>query len=258
MDAEVLAWTTFVIALVGAGAWVPTILRWLAVPDLQIVPGSSLEVSYMEYGGVLNLPCAFASFNKPALIESLSLTLQHEGGHVIDMYCVGLSESTLAQSSTGENVSWGRQSRVNTLAVGADESQERLVLFRDAALKEPLRDLFRRIVPLVNRLKAAVGEGWPAEMVKTEEYDRWLRTVRDGQQWRQGRYNAELLVTVRQLREQQRLKFSFVLSEADTGGMQANVDSAVEFVSRSLTHTDAAGMLTRPQYVFAMPDLEVG
>lgn len=65
MDPETLAWTTFVLALIGAGAWIPTIREWMQKPEVYVVSSETIEVSYLEFGGVLNVSCAFAAFHKP-------------------------------------------------------------------------------------------------------------------------------------------------------------------------------------------------
>ena len=71
MDA--VAITTFVLALIGALAWIPPILESRRKPDVYILSAEQIEVSYLSFGGVLNITCTFASFQKAALVESYRL-----------------------------------------------------------------------------------------------------------------------------------------------------------------------------------------
>lgn len=251
MSPEVLAWTTFGLALFGAGAWIPTIWQWLQKPDVQIVSGEVLEVSYMEFGGVLNIACAFVSLGKAALIEDLSLQLEHEDGSRLQFFCVGLIDTTSAQSSSGERVSWDRQSRVHTIALGKDSSLERMVWFRDRALAAPLRALYERVVPLSERLRETEGDGWRDAMRRSQEFDEYRRTVRDGQPWRRGTYSAVLQIKVRQLGELVQHRFSFSLSDADIRAISSNLRPIDEFIAGVLTQAEPP--VRRPGFSFALP-----
>ena len=236
-------------------AWIPSIREWLQKPEVHIVSGELLEVSYMEFGNVLNVWCAFASFDKAALFESFALHLIHEDGTKTEFNFAGLSESTSAQSSSGERVLWGKQTNVHVLAVAQDSAVERLAMFRDRAQSDKVRALYERIVPLLERLKNTEGPDWRNTMRKTAEFDEYRRTVQEGQIWKRGRYAVTMTAKVKQLDKPAEHHFTFELSDADIRVIRSNLEPIDKFVSSVLAQDEPP--FPRPIFAFSNPPRRV-
>lgn len=249
MDPQTLAWTTFVIALIGAGAWVPTIREWFRKPDVHIVLSDELELSYLEFGSVLNISCSFASFKQVALIESLRLSLEHEDGSREEFFCVGLSESSTARSTSGERVTLDKQTRVHTLAIAKDTATERLVMFRGRAQANRVREAYTAFVPVADRIRSTHGEGWQNVIALQKEYDDYRRIVQHGMYWKQGRYRAVMRANVKQLSEPLEQRFNFELSGGDMRILGANLPLIDRFVCSVMRDTG----LARPAMGFVFP-----
>ncbi len=254
MDA--VAVTTFILALIGALAWIPPILEWRRKPDVQIVSSEQIEVSYMAFGGVLNISCTFASFQKAALIESLKLSLQHEDGARLEFFCVGLSESATAQSSSGERVFWNKETRGHALAIPQDSAVEKLVLFRDRAQSTAVRRFYERLVPLYQRLQANEGATWREAMRRTPEFDEYLRLVQNGQPWRRGKYSAVLTARVRGLSAPIQHRFAFEFSDADVRVVITNLEPLSRYVTSTLLESQPTMQQPVPMLVYPARQIE--
>ena len=70
------------LAVIGAFAWLPTIIQWirnyLKKPKLTKVSGKSFDVGFTTFGPIINMSLAFLSENKKALINKVQLELVHE------------------------------------------------------------------------------------------------------------------------------------------------------------------------------------
>ena len=75
---------TFILALLGALAWLPQIIyviyKWLVRPQLRFVPENTTEIGYSSFGPIINQTFAISSSRKDALIERISLVVIHESG----------------------------------------------------------------------------------------------------------------------------------------------------------------------------------
>ena len=240
---------TFILALVGALAWIPPVIEWRRKPDVHIASAEQLEASYLAFGGVLNVPSTFASFDKAALIESISLQLTHEDGTRLGMYCVGLLETTTAQSSSGEKVLWNRETRGHVLLIPKDQAVERLVMFRDRAQQDAVLQHYERVVPLYERLRATEGDAWRDAMRRAQEFHDYVELVQNGISWRRGRYAAVITANVKQLSEPVLHAFEFDLSDADLRVILSNRATLNDYVMNTLLEIES----TVPPSIFAFP-----
>ena len=223
-------------------------------PEILVVLGEYLEVSFLDFGAVVNAPCSIASFHRSALIEDFSLSVTHEQGAHYDFKCVSLSESSTAQSSSGETTLFGRESKVPTLALGQDSAAERLVMFRDRGMSAQVRELHHRVIPVWQRLQAADGENWRPSMERSEEYAAWLKLLVDGNPWRHGTYNCVMTLRVRQLSKPVEYRFSFALSDADIAGFRQNGSKWEPYVRSVLLQRDPP--MAKPPAYFANPTVQ--
>lgn len=244
-------WITFAIALVGAGAWIPQIVAWLRRPEIFIVFGEIAEVSFMNFGAVINVPVSIASFRRAALVESISLLVTHQQGTQHTYKCVGLSESSTARSSSGETTLFGRESKVHTLALAQDSAAERLILFREESMSAAVVNLLHKTMLLGDRLRATDGQDWRPAMERSPEFAEWSNLVRDGNPWRSGEYSCVLTARVRQLPNAVQAHFSFTLTDADIVAMRNDRTAWELFVRNQILQHQPP--LPRPQPYFANP-----
>lgn len=75
---------TLVVSVIGAAAWIPQLVMlgkaWLAKPRLTIATSRVCEIGFTELGPIINIKVAISTDEKPALITSVSLAVQHESG----------------------------------------------------------------------------------------------------------------------------------------------------------------------------------
>ena len=76
---------TFILALVGALAWIPPIISagylFFLKPKVRFVPEEFCEIGYTSFGPIFNQSFAIATSNKDALIERIAISfIIHENG----------------------------------------------------------------------------------------------------------------------------------------------------------------------------------
>ncbi len=213
-----------------------------------------MELSYIEFGAVVNFHCAFAAFKEAALIESLTLTLQHTDGQRLDFFCVGLSEGSTAESSSGERVNWNKSWNVHTLAIARDSSVERLVMFREISVATRLSELSPVFGALRDRLMESDGEKWRDAMRRSVEFDAYRTCIREGLPWRAGRYTASMTAKVTQFGEPLVLRFEFDLSEAQLRDVKSNLLPLDKYVVGLMV--DDVQPMQRPPLRFVFPAIQ--
>src|SRR3712207_214785 len=67
-------------AVVGAAAWIPQILKWIAKPKLEVLSAPEIQLSFMIGGATMMWPLAISSERQDALIIKIDLTVTHRNG----------------------------------------------------------------------------------------------------------------------------------------------------------------------------------
>jgi hypothetical protein len=186
-------------AIVGAAAWVPQIVglisRKLTKPKVRLVSGSAPEVGYTTFGPIFNLPCAISAENKDAIIERMTVSLEHARGQKIDLTWSRLSE-TFSEIRGPEGTSEvGKNQPAIALKVGTLVLAEKIVGFNDFGFQSEVRALTGVAADKLAFLRGSSAAPGTA-MVESKEFSDLVGLWDRRFPWQEGEYVARLKIHI--------------------------------------------------------------
>jgi len=127
---------TDVIAIVGAGAWLPHVFKFIkdrmTRPEVRIVTQRTAEISYTTFGPILNLRIAFTVRHRDVVISGIRIRLRHESGEEQILSWQGTSQQ-LVQIQTPEQIPLAFNKELSVLAIKltTKDVEERLFRFQE-------------------------------------------------------------------------------------------------------------------------------
>lgn len=220
---------TFIVAAIGAAAWLPQIISWIVnifmKPKLRFVPEERSEIGYTGYGPIFNQSFAISTSKKDALIERIALIVVHENGAKHEFSWKFLDERgpEVTSLSTGERSEWRKNQPATALKVSTVGLVEKKIGFQDLAHQNKLRDLLRNHEEIVTHLEKTDPSNYPKNALKTKEYANLIDYIKTGFYWIEGKYDAYLYVYETSLKNPHIEHFGFELSKSQVQQLEKNI-----------------------------------
>lgn len=223
------------IAVVGAAAWLPQVIGWVArrftVPRLRVIPGPSPEIGYTTFGPIFNLPCAISAERKDAVIERVTANVTHEHGQQIHFRWASLSE-TFSQLKNSEGVAaeFARTQTAVALKVSTLVLTEKLVAMQDPTFERGYRPLVTAAGNQQDHFKKIEPENWQQLTLKSAEFANLIAFLERRFAWQEGRYTVRLELRIVGVKKPTVQVFSFALSGLEVGRLRENLVETERYI----------------------------
>lgn len=227
-----------VLAIIGALAWLPHILRWLYAwlikPKLRFVPDSKSEIGYNTLGPIFNQNFAVITELKDALIERILLTLTHESGEKHEFIWKSLSEKGFEVTDiSGGRAEYSKLQPAIALKVWVMGLVEKKILFRDYTYEKNSHDLSYKLTEKQNRLKKVDTTKYKDQLLESKELSDFLDFAKKSFYWRQGKYTITLYAHEKSLKKLHVENFEFTLIKNDSERLEKNI----EFIQQEIKYS---------------------
>jgi hypothetical protein len=221
------------IALVGAAAWIPQVVGWvagaLARPRVRVIPSRAPEIGYTTYGPIFNLTCAISAARKDAVIERITALVTHERGQSTTFTWVTLNE-TFSQVRGPEGVTEvGKNQPAVALKVSTLVLTEKQIGMQEPAFDEGRNDRLAPLVELHNHLKKAHPADYAERTRASKEFADLVDFAKRNMPWQAGRYSVRLTLHLAGVKHPTEQTFGFVLTNPDIERLEQNKDEAERY-----------------------------
>jgi hypothetical protein len=214
-------------AVIGAAAWVPQVGGWLARkftrPVLTVTLNRAPEIGYTSFGPVFNLTCAISAEKKDAIVQRMTLRLDHERGHHIDLSWVILSESfSQFRGSTSQSELTGKSQVAIALKVSTLLLTEKTIGFNDLEFQARAASALTPIAERLAFLRKNQADAANQVLASKDFADviaLWDHTF----PWQEGRYDGHLALWSLGSARPAVHRLAFKLRAADIERLKANL-----------------------------------
>jgi len=226
---------TTLIAIVGAGAWVPQVFSWikscLSKPKLRFVPQEITQIGYTVFWGpIFSQNFAISVWRKDALVEKITATVIHKGGARHNFYWKYLSEKGAEiRGVSGEIAEFSKNQPAIALKVSILGLSEKTIVFQDLEYVRNLVMLLARQGEKENYLEKASVPNYQQEVIKSKEFLDIQDFVKTDFYWQQGKYDVYLYVHETSLKKPHVEHFRFELSKSDVEQLEKNIKEIQEY-----------------------------
>jgi len=220
---------TFIVALIGAAAWLPQIITWITnlivKPKLHFVPEETSEIGYTFFGPIFNQSFAISTSNKDALIERVAIRIVHETGAKHEFWWKFLDERgpEITSLSTGERAEWRKNQPAIALKVSTLGLAEKKIGFQDLSYQGKLMTLLQRYQEIESHLEKTKPQTYLDEAVKSKEFLDLIEYIKSGFYWLEGKYDVYLFVYEASLKKPHIENFKLELSKANIEQLEKNI-----------------------------------
>lgn len=220
---------TDIIAAIGAAAWLPQIISWIAniitKPSLRFVPEETSEIGYTFFGPIFNQSFAISSAKKDALIERIALVVVHESGAKHEFWWKFLDERgpEITSLNTGERAEWRKNQPAIALKVSTLGLAEKKIGFQDLSYQGKLTSLLQKYQETESHLEKTKPQTYLEEAVKTKEFLDLVEYIKSGFYWIEGKYDVHLYVYEASLKKPHEEHFKFELSKTNIEQLEKNI-----------------------------------
>jgi len=220
---------TIILAIIGALAWLPHILRWiyawLIKPKLRFVPESKTEIGYNVLGLIFNQNFAIVTEFKNALIERILLTLTHESGEKHEFIWKSLHEKGFEVTDiSGVRAEYSKLQPAIALKVWVIGLVEKKILFRDYSYEKDSYNLLYKLIEKQNHIKKVDEPNYKGQLLKSKELSDFLDFVKKSFYWKQGKYTIILYASEKSLKKPHVENFEFTLTKSDSERLERNIE----------------------------------
>jgi hypothetical protein len=227
---------TFILALLGALAWLPQIIfaiyKWVVRPQLRFVPESTTEIGYSSFGPIINQTFAISCSRKDALIERISLAVVHESGAKHDFNWRSLREKGgEGISSSGERVEYSKNQSAIALKVSTSGLTEKLIGFTDLSYFEKFNPYTNALVEKTAFLKKQHTDTFGKEVIKTKEFSDTIDFIKSGFFWKEGKYDVYLYANEATIKKPYIEHFKFKLTKENAEHLEQNIKITQDYIN---------------------------
>jgi hypothetical protein len=221
--------TTFIIAIIGAAAWLPQIISWLTnlivKPKLRFVPEETSEIGYTFFGPIFNQSFAISTSNKDALIERVAIRIVHESGAKHEFWWKFLDERgpEITSLKTGERAEWRKNQPAIALKVSTLGLAEKKIGFQDLSYQGKLIALLQKYQEIESHLEKTKPQTYLEQAVKSKEFLDLTEYIKSGFYWVEGKYDVYLFVYEASLKKAHMEHFKLELSKANIEQLEKNI-----------------------------------
>lgn len=226
---------TFVLALLGALAWLPQLISWInsffIKPKLRFVPDATTEIGYTSYGPILNQFFAISTGKKDALVEKITLEVIHEKGEKHNFQWKFLDEKGPELTSiTGESAQWRKSQSAIALKISSSGLAEKKIGFQDTFFQEKLVNYIKAHNEKIFYLERTQPQNYKEEAIKSKEFLDTLDFIKNGFYWKEGKYTIHLYVYETTLKKPHIEHFEFELTKTDIGQLEKNIEVTQKYI----------------------------
>ncbi|MDP1859734.1 MAG: hypothetical protein Q8K82_13760 [Gemmatimonadaceae bacterium] len=190
--------------------------------------GESPEVGYTTFGPIFNLPCAISADNKDAIIERMTVVLEHARGQKINLTWARLSE-TFSEIRGPEGTSEvGKNQPAIALKVGTLVLAEKIIGFNDSAFQTEVRSLTAVAVDRYAFLRGSTQTAG-ADLVSSKEFADLIGLWERHFPWQEGVYSAVLQIHIVGVAHPTEFVLAFALSSSDVKLLRDNLPDVARY-----------------------------
>jgi len=221
---------TLVVAILGAGAWLPHVLIWnqkrKEVAKVVLVPDGQVQIGYTTYGSMFNLNLALASSIKDIIIKKIKATIRHEDGDTHYFVWQGLSETMSEISNTsGEKIVQTKDQAAIALKLITTTLIEKFVRFQEIKFKQETQPQINTLYELAlfyKNNKETTAEAFEEVMKRKEFYD-LISFFKSNSWWKVGKYSVNFLIESMDKHKFDQHTFNFELRHHDIEELKKNI-----------------------------------
>jgi hypothetical protein len=214
-------------AYIGAAAWLPIIISWvyklIVTPHVTIIPDELPEIGFTTFGPIVNIRIAITTTRKPAVLDSIDLTLIHQDGESRMFHWSGMNEQVnQIVDAAGNRQTIEKETNPIAFLVGVESVLEKLVRFQD-------RSFNQEMLPMLDALAEKVHFGLRQQnysqvaIKASNEFDNvkrgWVRNFT----WKTGTYTASFSVSSPTRLKLTQIKIQFQLNDTDIEILRRNL-----------------------------------
>ncbi len=213
---------------IGAAAWAPQIASWLysrfANPTVRLIPQATVELGYTTYGPIFNVRLAMSTQRKDAVVERISVSLQHEHGEQHELVWTGLRETFSEITDTqGNRQVVERDQPAIALKLSPTILVEKFVRFQEPSFHEAHRPLVEALAAEDSRLKSA-GDDYREKTLASRELFTLLEFYRARFWWKPGQYTIRFGIRSPDHAKLAKVAYIFRLPQFEVEAMSKNLD----------------------------------
>ena len=206
---EGLSWTAL-IALIGAGAWIPHVVKHFQRPRVTAIPGSAIEIGWTGLGPILNPTLAFRTERRDALVTAVTFDIRHESGQSERFVSQTMRETPgRSQSSTGEIAVMTREHSAGVVVVTPTSISECHIACRTEKDMQKVDELMVRYEAAVRRVVDPDPDARFRVLMQTPEAQALQEYWDSRFIWQAGKYSCVCRVAVAELKESATVEFEF-------------------------------------------------
>lgn len=227
---------TFILALIGALAWLPPIIswvyRWFMKPRMRFVPDEFSEIGYTSLGPIFNQSFAISTTDKDALIEKIAISIIHESGARHDFWWKFLDERgpQITSLNTGERAEWTKNQSAIALKVSTLGLAEKKIGFQDIAFQNKSIPIVRKHQEKEAYLARMQPDNYLQDSTKSKEFLDLLDCIKGNFYWIEGKYEAHLFIYEATLKKPHTELFKFELTKADVNQLEKNIKITQDYL----------------------------
>ncbi len=215
------------IALIGALAWLPQLIRllraWLKQPEVRIIAEQRIELGFTIFGPLLNIRVAFAVKNKDIVISGVKIHLRHDSGEdkVFSWHSIVQNMLQMNYPSTGP-IPFEKELSVLAIKLSPDEV-ERRIRFHEPSFQTK-KETFEEAVTKTLIYMQASGKDDFKPILNSEEMQELYSFIRQSFNWKSGTYQLKFEVDSPQPFALKDYNYEFTLTPTEIEHLGRNKD----------------------------------
>lgn len=227
-----------VAAVVGAAAWIPQILKWIAKPKIEVLSAPNIGVTFNQGGAAARWTISIAAERKDALITKAELIITHQNGDRRTLSWARLEEEltqlNVPIAELPRPIQYMKPSEVFAIKATTQTLAERTIYFYDRDFFTAGREKIELALEHYSYLKSQDDSPTDA-IAKSKEFRRAVEFYTKDPFWKEGDYDLVVRLKVRGLKYPSEQKFKFTLSKEHIGTLQENNSQFESYIHGLLT-----------------------
>jgi hypothetical protein len=232
-----------IVAIIGAAAWLPHIIRWISnylkKPKLQVISAQSLAIGSDTWGPWIHFVASISSERKDAIVTNIDLIVKHQSGEVQTFGWENVQEPqfNFQLNSGPEEGMFVKKLAVRAIKAIQETLIERRIFFRRKGHGKEVNEK-------INTLKenslflSKSSPSTATSIIESKEHAEADRFLKDGIFWREGKYSVEAIFTINNLRKPHIEHFEFYVSRRDQDAIDKNRDLISDFLKKFVNGDD--------------------
>ena len=184
------------IAIIGALAWTPHLLRmlkqWLTQSKIRVITNRNAEIGFTTFGPIFNLRLAFAVENRDIVISDLIIRLKHESGEEKVFEWQSITQEVLKMTTPDAGVMpFEKAQSVLAIKLNQKEIEERFIRFREISFIASQQKYESEAIKKIAYLKAEKKYDAKA-FLREQEMTELYSFNKHAFGWKEGKYSISI------------------------------------------------------------------